>query len=125
MSLIDEIKFFLKSLNVNNYLIFFAVVLLIILVVSLIYLLVSVDTKDDLSKISKKIEREYKPVKVEFSDFEIEQEQNAIISYNELISSSKNFELNYSEETIVDGLNISKVNSDEMFTEKNEDDFSL
>ncbi len=40
----------------------------------------------DLEKISKNIESEYKPEPIELTSYEQEQEDNAIISYDELLS---------------------------------------
>lgn len=39
----------------------------------------------DLEKISKNIESDYKPVNIELTSYEKEQEDNAIISYDELV----------------------------------------
>lgn len=39
----------------------------------------------DLEKISKNIESDYKPVNIELTSYEKEQEDNAIISYEELV----------------------------------------
>ena len=47
----------------------------------------------DLEKISKNIESEYKPEPIELTGYEQEQEDNAIISYEELV---KNKDLGYS-----------------------------
>ena len=40
----------------------------------------------DLEKITSRIEEEYKPVNIELTSYEQEQEDNAIISYDELLS---------------------------------------
>ena len=40
----------------------------------------------DLEKITSRIEEEYKPINVELTSYEQEQEDNAIISYDELLS---------------------------------------
>ena len=40
---------------------------------------------EDLEKISKNIESDYKPVNIELTSYEKEQEDNAIISYDELV----------------------------------------
>ena len=47
----------------------------------------------DLEKISKNIESEYKPEPIELTSYEQEQEDNAIISYEELV---KNKDTGYS-----------------------------
>ena len=44
----------------------------------------------DLEKISKNIESEYKPVAIELTSYEQEQEDNAIISYDELVKNKDN-----------------------------------
>ncbi len=43
----------------------------------------------DLEAITKNIERDYKPLNVELTSYEKEQEKNAIISYEELVSNAK------------------------------------
>ena len=40
----------------------------------------------DLERITSRIEEEYKPINVELTSYEQEQEDNAIISYDELLS---------------------------------------
>ncbi len=47
----------------------------------------------DLERITKNIESEYKPVTIELTSYEQEQEDNAIISYEELLNNRDN---NYS-----------------------------
>lgn len=44
----------------------------------------------DLEKITKNIESEYKPVTIELTSYEQEQEDNAIISYEELLNNRDN-----------------------------------
>ncbi len=44
----------------------------------------------DLEKITKNIESEYKPVTIELTSYEQEQEDNAIISYEELLNNKDN-----------------------------------
>lgn len=128
MDFINEIIYFLSSLSVDDYIFFFAVIVLFILVVSLIYFIKIEDNSvpsNELEAISKKIEKEYKPARVEFSNFEKEQEKEAIISYDELVENSKKYELNYENETVVDGLIVQKVDNEEMFQEVNSEDFEI
>lgn len=127
MNLFEQIIFFCKTLSADDYIFFFAVVVLVILIVSLIYLLKAENAKENINElelITKKIENEYKPQKIEFSDFEKEQEEEAIISYEELLKNNKKMDINYETETIVDGLTIQKVDNEEMFFEV-EDDFVI
>jgi hypothetical protein len=50
----------------------------------------------DLEKISKNIESEYKPEPIELTSYEQEQEDNAIISYEELLNSKDSNNNGYS-----------------------------
>jgi hypothetical protein len=52
----------------------------------------------DLEKITKNIETNYKPAIVELTSYEQEQENNAIISYEELLASRNNSDVNYDNE---------------------------
>ena len=45
---------------------------------------------DYLQNLSKKLEEEIKPQTIELTDYEKRQEENAIISYQELLSSHEN-----------------------------------
>lgn len=118
--MLEDIMVLLQSFSMIDYLFFFAVVLLLILLVTLVYLIKGSDASEynELEEITKAIQRDYKPQKIEFSDFEKEQELNAIISYKELLSNNKNYEINYIEEKNVDGLCVKKVNPSEIFVEK-------
>ena len=50
----------------------------------------------DLDKITANIERDYKPLNIELTSYEQEQEENAVISYEELKNKSTN--VTYEEE---------------------------
>lgn len=49
----------------------------------------------DLEKITKNIERDYKPANINLTSYEQEQEDNAIISYQELLNSKDKNHVNY------------------------------
>lgn len=49
----------------------------------------------DLEKITKNIERNYKPANINLTSYEQEQEDNAIISYQELLNSKDKNHVNY------------------------------
>ena len=51
--------------------------------------------KFDLEKITKNIERDYKPANINLTSYEQEQEDNAIISYQELLNSKDKNHVNY------------------------------
>lgn len=50
-----------------------------------------------LEQITKNIEENHKPININLTNYEQEQENNAIISYDELIKNKKNFSVNYDE----------------------------
>ncbi len=52
----------------------------------------------DLEAITKNIETNYKPAKIELTSYEQEQENNAIISYEELLKSKDKKKVNYDDE---------------------------
>ena len=56
-------------------------------------------TMIDLDKITANIERDYKPLNIELTSYEQEQEDNAVISYEELKNKSNNvtYEESYDE----------------------------
>lgn len=64
----------------------------------------------DLEAITKNIEENYKPANIRLTSYEEEQESNAIISYQELLSSKDSNQINYDEtfENRID-INVKKV----------------
>lgn len=88
----------------------FLAITLILLFVSVIYLkklnkkekemnTINKAKKDmiDLEAITKNIETNYRPINIELSSYEQEQENNAIISYEELVNNKDNSNVNYDE----------------------------
>ena len=83
-----------------NYSDLIYIISIILLIIVAVYLLTRVSVKEkymdtinkankdmsDLEKITSRIEEEYKPINVELTSYEQEQEDNAIISYDELLS---------------------------------------
>jgi len=74
----------------------------------------------DLEKITKNIERDYKPVNISLTSFEQEQEDNAIISYQELLkqkntNNSISYDTSYINE---DDLDIKKIDVDNEFLDE-------
>lgn len=108
---------FLDKLQFIDYVFFFTVVFLIVLIVTLVYFIrvneeiIISDEKtnnpDNIADIVSKIKKEAKPIT--FTSYEQEQEDKAIISYDELKSSHKNFELNYEEELDKGDLTVKKI----------------
>ena len=68
----------------------------------------------DLEKISKNIETEYKPTNIELTSYEKEQEDNAIISYDELIKNKDNgysYDDSYKSES---DINVKRIDLDKI-----------
>lgn len=115
--MISSIMSFFKNITFIDYIFFFSVIFLIILVVSLIYFIKvnediiksdeSLSDPDNLKEIASNIKTEKKPIT--FTSYEKEQEDKAIISYDELLSNTGEFELNYLDEEVKDDLTVKKV----------------
>lgn len=70
----------------------------------------------DLEAITKNIESDYKPINIELTSYEKEQENNAIISYEELLSNKNSHRINYDEAFKTDsGISVKKVDLRENF----------
>ena len=102
---------FIKSLSFIDYVFFFTVIFLLVLIVSLIYFVRineeviamedSISDPDNLRAINETIKKEAKPIK--FTSYEKEQEDRAIISYDELLSNKEDVQINYVDEDKVGG----------------------
>lgn len=68
----------------------------------------------ELEAITKNIEKDYKPINIELTSYEQEQENNAIISYDELVSNKSANQIKY-DDSYQSNLDISvkKVNINE------------
>jgi hypothetical protein len=123
MKLLSDIWEFLQTLNFVDYIFFFAIVVLLILIITLIYFIrvnddVFEDPKidsNDLKKITKQLEEEQP--RVEFTPYEKDQEEKAIISYEELLNKSKSGSINYEEEHDVGDVHVKKINLDELVSD--------
>lgn len=131
-NLLKDFVTFIKSLSFIDIVFIVAILGLIVLVASLIYIykmdyaeevveddLNDVDDKNikdddelDLVKISKEID-ESRTMPITLNDYEKEQEEKAIISYDELIKTKEIplEEINYVSEENVDGLTIKSVDT--------------
>ena len=115
--MLKDIYNLLKSITFIDYVFFFTVIFLIILVICLVYFIKIngkvvetediLDDPDNLKAIADKIENT--PAKpVTFTSYEQEQEEKAIISYDELLSNTGEYQLNYSDEETKDDLTVKK-----------------
>lgn len=111
--------YFFQGFIINDWHI---VVILLVLLVLSIYMLRKISDKEkimennkknmvDLEAITKNIERDYKPLNIELTSYEQEQEKNAIISYDELVSTINNSNVVYDDrfKNEDDSVNIKKV----------------
>ncbi len=130
MNVLSDIVAFIKALTFMDFVFFGAVVVLMLLVIILIYFLKEneIDIEEVIDKPNKEEDSPLwdlktitealnnKEVENNFlNNYENEQEEKAIISYDELVKRKADFALNYSEEeNITDDLTIKKVDLDNL-----------
>ncbi|MBR1748833.1 MAG: hypothetical protein IJ743_03455 [Bacilli bacterium] len=125
MKFFQDLLTLLSGFGLVDYILYFAVLALIILVVSLVYVMKNetreseevemkreenldmfVDSKEeeeeeiDLKAIMESINENPEPL-VDMTAYENEQEQKAIISYDELVNYNRN-QINYDQEELID-----------------------
>lgn len=134
--LLKDIIGLLTGLGKMDLLLYFAVLILIILVVSLIYIIKTSEEEEepkeegttiynredvDLKEIITNIENT-NPALAEYTEYEQEQEEKAIISYDELIARSKTGTLNYDKEEVINNeVSIKKINLDKLANAQEEE----
>lgn len=116
------------ALRLVDIIFFFAVLILMILIVTLIYFIkINNETEEkDLEetqemKIAKELRGSMKNSEptIKFTDYEKDQEDKAIISYDELLNKGNNYELNYEKEEMHDDLSVKKVDLDNLVNKNN------
>ena len=116
------------ALRLVDIIFFFAVLILMILIVTLIYFIkINNETEEkDLEetqemKIAKELRDSMKNSEptIKFTDYEKDQEDKAIISYDELLNKGNNYELNYEKEEMHDELSVKKVDLDNLVNKNN------
>ncbi len=137
MKLINDIIAILSSLSFVDYILYFSVLALLILTIALIYVLKSDDEEKnlgseemkendneneiDLEYIANTIKEKPEPL-VDMTAYEEEQEQKAIISYEQLVKESNKKQLLYDKVELVDNLiPAKKINLSDMSKEKEEE----
>ncbi len=135
MQIINDTISFLKTLSFVDVVFFFAVLALMLLVIILIYFLRENNIGEDnniipnqneqnkdinnqellnLKAITEALENA-KPSDIDLNKYEEEQEEKAIISYDELLKRKNDFAINYSEEENLDeDLTVKKVDLDHL-----------
>ncbi len=132
MKLFSDIWEFLKTLNFVDIVFFFAVLILMVLVVTLIYFIKI--NNDEEVKDKKEETAEMKIVReiqenlgkeeptVNFTEYEKDQEDKAIISYDELLNKNNSkYGLNYEKEEVQDDFSVKKVNLDDLVNKNSEE----
>ena len=138
---LENILGFLYALSMGDYFFLIATFLLILALIYIIYLIKRDDFMNekrfeitnkndcmDILSICEKIESEYKPTTIELTKYEEEQENNAIISYEELIKNKNNNIINYDKDYKYesDELSVKKINIEEYkISEKCEKEIEL
>lgn len=127
-NLVIDVVSFLKTLTFIDYVLYFAILILIILVASLIYLLktTNIDEEDfeydeefDIKSTVEELSQT-KSQNINLTDYEKEQEEKAIISYEELVNTIKKNEINYEEENTPNkDVKIRKIDLDNLDKECN------
>lgn len=132
-SILENIFGFLYTLSMGDYIFFISAFILILGLVYIMFLIKKDDDMGvyfkeedtDLEVLKETIEKEYKPSSIKLTDYEEEQERNAIISYQELIKSKDKVNISYDDEYVSpnEEINVKKINiSDDVKSEvKNEE----
>ena len=123
-NILNDIQIYISSLTIIDILFLISMLVLIILIVALIYIIrmnnddmeISEDVNEnknlnddiDLVAISKEIDNDT-PKPIILNDYEKEQEEKAIISYDELVARTGPIDISYIKESDVNGLKVKSV----------------
>ena len=131
MKIFNDIYNFIMALRFVDIVFYFSILILMILIVILIYFIkinkLEEDEKNKLvetqeMKIAKELRDNMKSSDkmIQFTDYEKDQEDKAIISYDELLNKeTNNYELNYETEEMHDDLSVKKVDLDNLVNKSN------
>ena len=118
----------LENITNKDFLLFILIVFLIVSSMLMVYLVYSQnrqltkelikDKKDnnkeiqELKELSKTLENLPKNNNVELTDYEAEQEEKAIISYDELLNTRNNVSINYLDSKVEDDILVKQIDLD-------------
>lgn len=131
MKIFNDIYNFIMALRFVDIVFYFSILILMILIVILIYFIrinkMEEDEKNKLGetqemKIAKELRDSMKSndKMIQFTDYEKDQEDKAIISYDELLNKgNNNYELNYETEEMHDDLSVKKVDLGNLVNKSN------
>ncbi len=122
-SFISNIKYFLSLLVFSDYIYFGLIIALIILLAILLYLIRSSEEhlewekpiknvnndQSDIIKIANEIALSGEQLNINLTPYEMKEEEDSIISYEELLERSKNHSLNYEEDLGTEDITIKKL----------------
>lgn len=108
---LENLVGFIYSLSMGDYFFFIGTFLLIVLFVYILYLIKCSDVEEEVSSnsevkkdsfdieaVTKAIEKDYKPETIRLTSYEEEQENNAVISYEELLKNKDKKSVSYDDE---------------------------
>lgn len=75
----------------------------------------------DLESLTKKLQEERESNRINFTEYEKDQEEKAIISYDELLKKQNRYSINYEKEIKDDDVIIKKVNLSNLVNKEEED----
>ncbi len=116
-----NLKSFIQALTFTDIIFLSLIVILIILFITMLYLIRNTEDQQindlwdeegellDLKAITEQIEAEDNQDHGILSEYETLQEENAIISYDELLSNTKSLKINYEDDYGDDDVKIRKV----------------
>lgn len=129
MQIIKDVIGFISDLKGIDILLYLAILVLIILIVSLIYIIKTGDEeqeleireeKEELKSIVNTMEKNEPPT-IALTDYEAEQEEKAIISYEELLEKNKLGTIHYAEEkNNNEEISIKKIDLDALMEKQQE-----
>ena len=119
--MIENIFGFIYTLSMGDYIFFIGTFVTILAFIYVIYLMKKDEDKNEindnsdisyLENIKNNIEKDYNPVYSNLTEYEKEQEDSAIISYEELIKNKDKFNFSYDEEykSNDNEINVKKIN---------------
>ena len=118
-NVIENLFGFLYTLSMGDYFFFIGTFLIILAFIYVIYLIKREDEKSNtknenstIEEIRNNIENNYKPEYTGLTEYEKEQEESAIISYEELIKNKDKLGVSYDDEYVSDikDITVKKIN---------------
>lgn len=118
--IIENIFGFLYTLSMGDYIFLIATFIIILAFVYVLYLIkrdedMGILYKNEdisyLENVKDTLERDYKPNEIELTDYEKEQEESAIISYEELIKNKDKINISYDKnyKSDIEEINVKKI----------------